>query len=138
MEASQERSRGLNASTVEEEEGPSATIDSAVPTEPFEVDYEQAGKPRDRLGDPAVWNADGKSYAPEQSEDVPTPMPVDDAAEPSAEALQRVVQETAALEKELARQEALAPSFSAASRIAARSTTAGTPVKSCIKTRAGR
>ena len=32
----------------------------------------------------------------------------------------------------------LAPSFAVASRIAARSTTAGTPVKSCISTRAGR
>jgi hypothetical protein len=30
------------------------------------------------------------------------------------------------------------PSFTIASRIAARSTTAGTPVKSCISTRAGR
>jgi hypothetical protein len=30
------------------------------------------------------------------------------------------------------------PSFAIASRIAARSTTAGTPVKSCISTRAGR
>jgi hypothetical protein len=32
----------------------------------------------------------------------------------------------------------LPPRFSIASRIAARSTTAGTPVKSCISTRAGR
>ena len=31
-----------------------------------------------------------------------------------------------------------APAFSTAARIAAKSTTAGTPVKSCINTRAGR